>query len=440
MKGGLNGVFEDNGYKNVQNIYYLRPSFRLKKGLKRVFSDDSAMDMISDALSRNFVEIFIEHSVQEGLEIYLDLPPPENNGNDEGNDEGHDEVGEGEVNDLAEDIGEAVSIEEEVVVEEEVDKHVEVQIKFNVGEGFGGEAVAGTSNVRDKAGPSNVGDEAGYFNGSTGADEGNGEDNQQRPENQDGSTTLVIVHQPDGEGNYNLVVDRFYVCFAALSKGPKAPRGQLPIQPPPFGSVSGRPKTARRKKPYEPNKDKDDSHLSRKGQIQTYGTCQQKGHNKRSCKAEIMEGTAPEMTRQLRSTLTVQQARNDARGEYVQASASGSFLFNASISAQAKPSKPKSRPLPKILTMPPRIGDCSWIDAAGNHHGLKRGRSSPASIAKLKKATIGQDRVTNKSRQPPVGRSPRNLQKGTGSEVIAGQDSQGASSTAMKGKGKKMMF
>ncbi|OMO49723.1 Retrotransposon gag protein [Corchorus capsularis] len=85
-------VLEDNGYKNVQNIYYLRLGFRLEKGLRRVFSDDSAMGMISDALSRNFVEIFIEHSVQEGPEIFLALPPPDNNANDEDHDELHVEM------------------------------------------------------------------------------------------------------------------------------------------------------------------------------------------------------------------------------------------------------------------------------------------------------------------------------------------------------------
>ncbi|OMO84172.1 Transposase, MuDR, plant [Corchorus capsularis] len=258
----------------------------------------------------------------------------------------------------------------------------------------------------------------------------------------------------------------YMACYANVlqpmtgrSDWPKAPGGQLPIQPPPFERVPGRPKTARRKKPDEPNKDKDDTHLSRVGQIQTCSKCQQQGHNKKSCKKD-MEGTRAEMTSQPTPTPTVQQGRIDATGEFVEVATSGSFIFsgsqsmphtiftNFSISASAtgsifmpasvstqvsaekptapsqqqtsastsvpkksKPPKATSRPLPKILTMPPRTGDCSWIDEAGNHHGLKRGRSSPASVAKFKKAAVAQNRV--QSSQAPVRRSPRNLQKGS---------------------------
>ncbi|OMO88991.1 hypothetical protein CCACVL1_08065, partial [Corchorus capsularis] len=69
----------------------------------------------------------------------------------------------------------------------------------------------------------------------------------------------------------------------------------------------------------------------------------------------------------------------------------------------------------KILTMPPRTGEFSVLDEAGNFHGLKHGRSSPASIAKLmKKAPIVAENRAGDATQfskAPVRRSPRNLTK-----------------------------
>ncbi|OMO65325.1 hypothetical protein COLO4_31339 [Corchorus olitorius] len=206
------------------------------------------------------------------------------------------------------------------------------------------------------------------------------------------------------------------------------------------------------------------------------------------------------MTTQPRSTATdemnttVHQASQDATGDSVEAAASGSFIFNgsgqqtmsthfsfsatvssngtmpASVSSQvtaegptvttvqpqqqprqtpthasaschvttsAQPSKSTFRPLPSILRMPPRTGDCSWVDGVGNHHGLKRGRSSPASVAKFKKPTpTAQNIPTNQASKGPVRRSPRNMQKGSGSEVISAQDNQSAMSKGQKGKKK----
>ncbi|OMO98661.1 hypothetical protein COLO4_13780 [Corchorus olitorius] len=129
--------------------------------------------------------------------------------------------------------------------------------------------------------------------------------------------------------------------------------------------VPGRPTTQRRKKPDEPTK--DDTHLSRKSQIQTCSAFKQQGHNKRSknCPKKGLEK--------------------------------------------------KAKPLPKILTMPPRTGEFNVLDEAGNFHGVKRGRSSPTSIAKLmKKApTVAENRIGDASQfsKVPVRRSPRNLTK-----------------------------
>ncbi|OMO50244.1 hypothetical protein COLO4_38165 [Corchorus olitorius] len=87
----------------------------------------------------------------------------------------------------------------------------------------------------------------------------------------------------------------------------------------------------------------------------------------------------------------------------------------ASVSHHATVQKKKAKPLPSILTMPPRTGEFSILDEAGNFHGLKRGRSSPASIAKLmKKAPIvAENRAGDASQfsKAPVRRSLRNLTK-----------------------------
>ncbi|OMO82680.1 hypothetical protein COLO4_22887 [Corchorus olitorius] len=98
----------------------------------------------------------------------------------------------------------------------------------------------------------------------------------------------------------------------------------------------------------------------------------------------------------------------------VRTPASGSGLASGLASASnPELAKKKSRPLPKILTMPPRTGDFSIVDDAGNFHGLKRGRSSPASVAKfMKKApTVATNKGggASQSSQAPVRRSPRNL-------------------------------
>ncbi|OMO66824.1 Zinc finger, PMZ-type [Corchorus olitorius] len=148
----------------------------------------------------------------------------------------------------------------------------------------------------------------------------------------------------------------------------------------------------------------------------------------------------------------VQQASASATGESAEINASDTFLFSASgaesqtvstqfnISASASsiPSMPatkKSRPLPKILTMPPRSGEFCVVDEVGNVHGLKRGRSSPASVAKLKKnaPTIAENRGASQASQAPVRRSSRNLKKSNGDE---GQSQTTTSSKGMKGKKK----
>ncbi|OMP08414.1 hypothetical protein COLO4_06498 [Corchorus olitorius] len=122
------------------------------------------------------------------------------------------------------------------------------------------------------------------------------------------------------------------------------------------------------------------------------------------------------------------------------APAYGSGPASASASGPASSSNPepvkkKSRPLPKILTMPPRSGEFCVVDEVGNVHGLKRGRSSPASVAKLKKnaPTIAENRGASQASQTPVRRSPRNLKKSNGDE---GQSQTTTSSKGMKGKKK----
>ncbi|OMP01016.1 hypothetical protein COLO4_12208 [Corchorus olitorius] len=82
---------------------------------------------------------------------------------------------------------------------------------------------------------------------------------------------------------------------------------------------------------------------------------------------------------------------------------------------KSKPTKPSTkRPIPKILRMPAPSGRC-WQDAAGNFHGLKRGRSSPASVAKYKKneEPAASDLSCRTTSQPQglLRRSPRNLNK-----------------------------
>ncbi|OMP05201.1 hypothetical protein COLO4_08993, partial [Corchorus olitorius] len=81
------------------------------------------------------------------------------------------------------------------------------------------------------------------------------------------------------------------------------------------------------------------------------------------------------------------------------ASFNGPKIATASASAkpQAKKANPKKKPLPKFLTMPATSGRC-WQDEAGNFHGLKHGRTSPASLAKLKKAqNISQPTISDLS-------------------------------------------
>ncbi|OMO72777.1 hypothetical protein COLO4_27468 [Corchorus olitorius] len=122
------------------------------------------------------------------------------------------------------------------------------------------------------------------------------------------------------------------------------------------------------------------------------------------------------------------------------------------------------RPLPKILRMPPPSGRC-WQDEAGNFHGLKRGRSSPASVAKFKKTEVAREPAlsdlscrTTSEPQGPVRRSPRNFKKNptVGSSIEVNQSSscvpkrkaadvvttQGSQTTANSKpvKGKKKLF
>ncbi|OMO68483.1 hypothetical protein COLO4_29635 [Corchorus olitorius] len=82
---------------------------------------------------------------------------------------------------------------------------------------------------------------------------------------------------------------------------------------------------------------------------------------------------------------------------------------------KSKPTKPSTqRPIPKILRMLAPSGRC-WQDATGNFHGLKRGRSSPASVAKYKKneEPAASDLSCGTTSQPqcPLRRSPGNLNK-----------------------------
>ncbi|OMP14250.1 hypothetical protein COLO4_00132 [Corchorus olitorius] len=176
-------------------------------------------------------------------------------------------------------------------------------------------------------------------------------------------------------------------------------------------------------------------------------------------------------------TRSAQQASTEANGESAQIAVSGEFVFsgfeanpqtmstsfNISASASSIPSMPanvstqvsasapsppapastsgpasasaphhatvqkkKAKPLPKILTMPPRTGEFSILDEAGNFHGLKRGRSSPASIAKLMKKgpTVAENRSGDSSQfsKAPVRRSPRNLTK---TNVASGKELKG---------------
>ncbi|OMO69131.1 fumarylacetoacetate (FAA) hydrolase [Corchorus olitorius] len=78
--------------------------------------------------------------------------------------------------------------------------------------------------------------------------------------------------------------------------------------------------------------------------------------------------------------------------------------------------------------MPTPSGRC-WQDAAGNFHGLKRGKSSHASVAKYKKneepAASDLSCRTTSQPQGPLRRSPRNLNKNptAGSSMEVNQSS-----------------
>ncbi|OMO89218.1 Transposase, MuDR, plant [Corchorus capsularis] len=246
---------------------------------------------------------------------------------------------------------------------------------------------------------------------------------------------------------------------------PKAPGNQLPIKPPPYRRIPGRPVTARRKKPDEPSRDQDNNpNLSRKGQIQTCTMCRQRGHNKRACRnndrmEKQSEGTENRGSN-TPSSNTNRSGGNSTRGRgkrpmsdchqasatagaRVPTSAQAPATATATVTtpasapqnatqAQAKKAKPKKKALPKFLTMPAPTGRC-WQDEAGNFHGLKHGRSSPASMAKLKKSqSATQPAVSDLSSrsgtqtQAPLRRSPRNMNKTTNMDLNKANQSKGA--------------
>ncbi|OMO85797.1 Zinc finger, PMZ-type [Corchorus olitorius] len=228
---------------------------------------------------------------------------------------------------------------------------------------------------------------------------------------------------------------------------PKAQGNQVAIKPPPFKRLPGRAVTQMRKKKDEPNKEKDNGpHLSKKGQIQTCGFFENQAENQ----GERTGQKESNSTRTSQKTMSepINQATASAGGEAVDANASGAFVahgygsqapstsafFNVSASgrstssqapgtasatvscpaapqalasntgpapthtaatqtavAKSKATKQSSqRPLPKILRMPPPSGRC-WQDETGNFHGLKRERSSPASVAKYKKTEAARE-------------------------------------------------